>query len=313
MMRRGLLAASRQRWLAQAVSSNRLAWLAARRFVAGNTLAEAMAVVATLNAAGIAVSLDHLGENVTAPAEAEQASRHCLEAARQIRQSGAHAGVSVKLTSLGVGLSVDLAARLLRDVVAGAASLDPPVFVRIDMEDSALVQTTLDLFAAMFGESKNMGLVIQSYLYRSAEDVERLIRLGAGVRMVKGAYLEPPTVAYARKSDVDAQYIRLCTRLLSSEALANGVYLAIATHDPAMLAWAKQFAATQGIDRNRFEFQMLYGIRRDLQTALVAEGYRMRVYVPYGRQWYPYFMRRLAERPQNVGFLVRGVLGELRS
>jgi proline dehydrogenase len=311
MMRRGLLAMSRSRRLAGAITTNRLAWSAAGRFVAGSKLDDAAAVVRRLNDAGMAASLDHLGENTSRREDAERARDAYVAAASRIRDEGLHAGISLKLTSLGLGLDRSLAERMLGEVVAHAASLDPPVFVRIDMEDSSRVQATLDIFHDLFGRHRNVGVVIQSYLYRSKEDVERLIADGAGVRMVKGAYLEPRTAAYPDKKDVDEAFVRLSTRLLATDARATGTYLALATHDPAIIDWAKRHTAREGIPKDSFEFQMLYGIRRDLQSALGAGGYRMRIYVPYGSEWYPYFMRRLAERPQNVMFLARNVATEI--
>jgi proline dehydrogenase len=311
MMRRALLAMSGSERLARSMTTNRLAWSAAHRFVAGDTLAQAIDVVAGLNAAGLAACLDHLGENTSRRSEAEAARDAYLDAVARIRQSGVHAGVSLKLTSLGLGLEPNLARDLLRQIVAAAAALDPPVFVRIDMEDSPRVQATLDTFHALFGEYRNLGVVLQSCLYRSEADAARLADIGAGVRLVKGAYLEPHTVAYPKKADVDAAFLRLCEQLLSPEALAKGTYLAIATHDERIIDWAKRYAAAHGIPPEGYEYQMLHGVRRDLQLGLVREGYRVRVYVPYGSQWYPYFMRRLAERPQNVAFLVRNLVREL--
>ncbi len=311
MMRRALLALSRSRRLAQFVTNRRLAWLAARRFVSAQALEEALEVVTALNEAGVSATMDLLGEGVTRESEAEASRDRYLETIRGIHGSGVHSGISLKLTSLGLAMSYDLAARLLRDVVERAARFDPPVFVRIDMEASPYVQQTLDMFYDLFEDYRNLGVVIQSYLYRSDEDIERLIEVGAGVRMVKGAYLEPPTIAHADKADVDAAFLRQTVRLMSPEARANGVYAAVATHDVAIIDWTKAHVAENGIPPDAFEFQMLYGLRRDLRSSLVAEGYRMRVYVPYGRQWYAYYMRRVAEDPHNVTWVVRDVLHEL--
>lgn len=180
------------------------------------------------------------------------------------------------------------------------------------MEGSPYTQRTVDLFFRVFADFPNVGLVIQSYLFRSDEDVDRLVAAGAGVRLCKGAYSEPPSIAYPDKKDTDAAFMRQTARLLSEEARANGTYVGVATHDEAIIDWTKRHAAEQGIPNDAYEFQMLNGVRRDLQAALVADGYRMRVYVPYGRHWYPYFMRRLAERPENIAFMVRNMVREVR-
>jgi proline dehydrogenase len=199
-----------------------------------------------------------------------------------------------------------LAADNLQRIVARAQQADR--FVRIDMESSDYVQATLDLFKEVWEHHTNVGVVIQSYLYRSADDVARLIQMGASIRLVKGAYDEPPDVAYPDKEDTDANFIRLMELLFSREAQANGVYPAIATHDTRLIDWTREHTAQQGIPKEQFEFQMLYGIRTGLQRQLIAEGYQVRAYIPYGQQWYPYFMRRLAERPANVLFLVRNLI-----
>jgi proline dehydrogenase len=278
----------------------------ARRFVAGETLQEAIAVVQTLNTRGQLATLDHLGENVTGEIEARDATAEILDLLNAIDATDIRSGVSVKLTQLGMDLSPALAADNLERIVARAAGIGR--FVRIDMESSDYVQATLDLFADLYERHKNVGVVIQSYLYRSADDVARMVRLGASVRLVKGAYDEPPDVAYPDKADTDANYIRLMQQLFSDEAQANGVFPAIATHDTQLIDWVKDHARRRGIPGDRFEFQMLYGIRSGLQRQLVAEGYRVRVYVPYGEHWWPYFMRRLAERPANLLILLRNLL-----
>ncbi len=278
----------------------------ARRFVAGETVEEAIATVQALNAEGLLTTLDHLGENVTSEIEARDATTEILDLLAAIEANHVRSGVSVKLTQLGLDLSPALAAENLGQIVARAAVAR--CFVRIDMESSDYVQPTLDLFEGLNRRHRNVGVVIQSYLYRSSDDVARLMRLGASVRLVKGAYDEPPAVAYADKADTDANYRRLLERLLSDEAQVNGMFPAIATHDMRLIDWAKEHTRRQGIPRDRFEFQMLYGIRSGLQRQLVTEGYQVRVYVPYGEHWYPYFMRRLAERPANVLFLLRNLL-----
>ena len=278
----------------------------ARRFVAGETLAEAIAVVQALNGEGLLATLDHLGENVLSEIEARDATTEVLDLLEAIETSGARTGVSVKLTQLGLDLSPALAAENLERIVVRAAGAGR--FVRIDMESSDYVQVTLDLFSDLWERHRNVGVVIQSYLYRSDDDIARLVEMGASVRLVKGAYDEPPQVAYADKADTDAGFVRLAERLLSPQARTSGVFAAVATHDPKLIDWTKEYAKRQDIPRDRFEFQMLYGVRRELQRQLAADGYRVRSYVPYGEQWYPYFMRRLAERPANLVFLLRNLL-----
>jgi proline dehydrogenase len=277
----------------------------AHRFVAGERLDEAIAAVQKLNTEGVLATLDHLGENVTSETEARDATTEILDLLDAIEVSDIQSGVSVKLTQLGLDLHPALAVENLQHIVARAAEAGR--FVRIDMESSDYVQLTLDLFEQLWEYYKNVGVVIQSYLYRSDADVARLVRLGASVRLVKGAYDEPPEVAYPNKADTDSNFIRLVEQLLSDEARDNGVFPAIATHDTKLIDWVKEYAHRQNIPRNRYEFQMLYGIRSSLQRQLVSDGYRVRAYVPYGEQWYPYFMRRLAERPANVVFLLRNL------
>ena len=278
----------------------------ARRFVAGETLAEAITAVENLNAQGLLATLDHLGENVTSETEARDATTEILDLLQAIEASGLPSGVSVKLTQLGLDLHPALAADNLGRILARAAEAER--FVRIDMESFDYVQPTLDLFEEFWEHYKNLGVVIQSYLYRSADDLARLVNLGASVRLVKGAYDEPPEVAYPDKADTDASYIRLMEQLFSAKAQANGVFPAIGTHDTRLIDWARDHARRQKIPQDRFEFQMLYGIRPGLQRQLAAEGYRVRAYVPYGDRWWPYFMRRLAERPANVAFFARNLL-----
>jgi proline dehydrogenase len=279
--------------------------LMARRFVAGESQDEAVSAVQHLNQQGLLATLDHLGENVTSETEARDATTEVLELLEAIQASGVRSGVSVKLTQLGLDLSPALAAENLEQVVSCAAAAGR--FVRVDMESSEYVQPTLDLFEALWARHRNVGVVIQSYLFRSAGDVARLVDLGASVRLVKGAYDEPADVAFPDKADTDANFIRLMEQLFGEKARARGVLPAIATHDTKLIGWVKDHCRGQGIPPDRFEFQMLYGIRSDLQRQLSAEGYRVRAYVPYGEHWYPYFMRRLAERPANLFFLLRNV------
>jgi len=276
----------------------------ARRFIAGETADEAIAGARALEAAGLSVTLDYLGESVGSIAEADAATRAYLAVMERIAAAGIERNVSLKLTQLG--LTVDRATsvdNLRRILDAGGAQR---FFVRIDMENSPYTAVTIDVFETMWQQGyRNAGVVLQSCLPRSEADAVRMNALGARVRLVKGAYKEPREVAYQAKADVDAAFVRTMKILL-----ADGTYPAIATHDPAMIEATRAFAAERGIDRTRYEFQMLYGIRRDLQAALTREGFRVRVYVPFGREWFPYFMRRLGERPANVGFVIRAVLGE---
>jgi proline dehydrogenase len=275
----------------------------ARRFVAGETIEEAMRAVASLNGLGISASLDLLGESVRNERQVAETVDTYLRLFEAIRAQRLNANVSLKLTALGLDIDEGMCRRNMVRLLSAAG---PDQFIRIDMESSAYTQRTLDLFASLWeGEERfrNIGVVIQSYLRRSAEDVERLIAMGARVRLCKGAYDEPPTVAYPDKADVDANYVRLMRRLL-----ADGVYPGIATHDEDMIAATWAFAKEKNIAPDRYEYQMLYGIRRDLQVGLVREGLRMRVYTPFGTYWYPYLMRRLAERPANMMFVLKNIM-----
>jgi proline dehydrogenase len=300
VLRGALFRLSQEPHLRDFATHNGLARKMALRFVAGEELSDAVAAVREINARGMTATLDHLGENVTSRAEAAEATEACCRIMRIVADTGIECNASLKLTQLGLDLGADVALTNLENVVGLAAELDN--FVRIDMESSEYVDRTLDIFFQVFSRYRNVGVVIQANLYRSRQDLERLIDAGARVRLVKGAYLEPASVAFQRKSDVDASFVHLMERLLDA-----ATYPAIATHDPRMIDATRRFARTHDIDRSQFEFQMLYGIRRDLQTRLAAEGYRLRVYVPYGTHWYPYLMRRMAERPANLMF----VLGNL--
>jgi proline dehydrogenase len=296
-----LLGLSRSRRLRDASLRHPVLRRAARRFIAGERLDEALEAVARLNRQGLSTTLDLLGEDVTTPAQAEASGDAYVRIVDALRAHPAN-NLSLKLTQLGLEVDAALCRRVLRRILDRAA----PMFVRIDMESSAHTDATLGLFEALWAEGRrNVGVVIQAYLYRSPTDVERLIALGARVRLVKGAYDEPPSVAYPHKRDVDAAFARLADRLLR-----DGTYPAIATHDERLIDHVCRTAEAAGIAQDRFEFQMLYGIRRDLHAALRRQGYRVRVYVPFGEEWYPYFMRRLAERPANVGFVLRSILLE---
>ena len=270
------------------------------RFVAGETLEEALAVAGKLNAEGIAVTLDHLGESVSTLTEAAEARDVYLRALDALNSGGIQGNVSLKLTQFGLDLSAEQCLANVERLVRRAAEIGS--FVRVDMESSAYTGRTLDLVHTLHARHGAVGVVIQSYLYRSQADIEKLCAAKIRVRLCKGAYLEPAAVAFPRKSEVDRSFLEL-TRYL----LQNGVYPAIATHDEAIIRQTCRFAADRRIPRDGFEFQMLYGIRRDVQRRLVAEGYRLRLYVPFGKAWYPYYMRRLAERPANVFFMLRNL------
>lgn len=273
-----------------------------RRFVAGETLEDAIAVVKQLNAQGLQVSLDHLGESVTNEAEAHQAKDDYLRALDAIAATQVASHISVKLTQMGLDISPDLCLANMREIVSKAKAIG--TFTRIDMEDGRHTQTTLNIFKTLREEFDNVGIVIQAYLYRSEKDMQALRAMNVNVRLCKGAYKEAADIAFPKKQDVNANYLKLAETYLGSNGANGGAHLALATHDEKIINWAREFTTTHAIDRARYEFQMLYGIRTDLQRQLVAEGYTMRVYVPYGTHWYPYFMRRLAERPANVVFLV---------
>ncbi len=297
-MRSLFLFLSRQRHLRRWVETSRLAQRLSSRFVAGERLEDALRVGQRINSEGITLTLDHLGESVTSLAEASQARDVYLRALEEIHSSGVKGNVSLKLTQFGLDLSPDACRANVARLVERAAALG--TFVRIDMESSEYTDRTLDLVEELHAQFPCVGTVIQSYLYRSQKDIKRLCSRRIRVRLCKGAYLEPAGVAFPSKADVDRNYIELMKLLLD-----EGEYPAIATHDERMITATKAYAAQAGIARDRFEFQMLYGIRRDLQRRLVAEGYRLRLYVPFGKAWYPYLMRRLAERPANVFFLAR--------
>jgi len=302
-----LIYLSHAQWARNFVSNLGLAQRVARRFVAGETIDEAMAATRALNAREMLVTLDYLGESVNEEQEAAAAKDEILNLLDRIEASNLAANVSVKLSQLGLRIRPELALGNMRQILSRAQTYGNRV--RIDMEESEVVDVTLDIYRALredFGLD-NVGVVIQSYLYRSEGDVEKLIDEGAWVRLCKGAYLEPPDIAFPEKADTDANYIKLTEMMLSEEARRNGLYLAIATHDEDMIQAALDYANANNIAPDAYEFQMLYGIRRDLQSKLVEQGYRVRVYVPYGTAWYPYFVRRLAERPANLWFFVSNI------
>jgi proline dehydrogenase len=306
MLRSSLLYLSRQQGLFDFVKHNGIARRFASRFVAGETVATALDAVQQLNAKGITASLDLLGESVDRAEQARATGREYVELLDRIAARRLDANVSVKLTALGQDIDDALCLEVVSAILDRAKAHD--TFVRLDMESSAYTDRTLDFFERELWPRwrGHVGVVLQSALRRTLDDVERTIRLGCRVRICKGAYLEPPEVAFPEKADVDRNYVEAMQRLMQ-----RGVYPGIATHDEAIIAEARRFADAQGIARDRFEFQMLYGVRRDLQEQLVRDGYRMRVYVPYGSQWYPYLMRRLAERPANIAFMTGNIVKEL--
>lgn len=272
-----------------------------RRFIAGETMEATVDPVRALNSRGMTVTLDYLGENVTSLSEAEASAEYCRRLIRHIAENSLDANVSLKLTQLGLDIGVPTASDHLSSILSVAQ--EHGQFVRVDMESSAHTDRTFEVFESVWPEHRNVGMVIQSYLYRSDADIARLNAAGVRVRLVKGAYDEPATVAYRRKADVDAAYLRMMRQLLK-----DGVYPAIATHDERLIRATREYARAEGIGADQFEFQMLYGIRRDLQEALVRDGYRMRVYTPFGTEWYGYMMRRLAERPANLWFVAKNML-----
>lgn len=277
----------------------------AMRFVAGEKLEDAIRVVAELNEKNILGTLDHLGENVNSREEANQAANEYIRILDEIEKNGIKSHASLKLTQMGLDIDFNFCLNNVRRIVERAAKYSN--FVRIDMEDSNYTDKTLDIFFRLHDEFGNhVGIVIQAYLYRSESDIKELIKVGANVRLCKGAYKEPPDIAFPKKKDVDANYIKLMKMLL--DAHEKGVHTAIATHDEKIINYAENYVRSNSIPEGKFEFQMLYGIRRDLQYKLANKGYIMRVYIPYGTEWYPYFMRRLAERPANVFFVIKNLM-----
>lgn len=311
-MRTSFISLSKAGWAQRLVTGWGFAWRAASRFVAGDTLEKAVPAVRQLNERGIAATLDFLGESTTRPDEARAAVDELVRALEAIDAAGLRCNISVKLTQIGLALDEGLVRENLGRILDRAKGLH--TFVRIDMEDSTVTQRTLEVYDWARAQDDMVGIVLQSYLYRSEQDVCHVLEAGGRVRLVKGAYDEPAAVAYPKKEQVDASFDHLTTLLLEGAQKAGAPQIstdgrvppipAIATHDPARLAHAQAEIKRLGLPRGAVEFQMLYGIRRDLQEQLVAQGYPVRVYVPYGTQWYPYFMRRLAERPANLWFFI---------
>jgi proline dehydrogenase len=289
-------------WAEQSAIGHRVS----SRFVAGTDIIDAIRATRAVNAAGMSVTVDNLGENVTNPDEARHSAELYDHILNGIASNGLHANISLKLTHMGLDVDEQLARDLVGGLVKKASAMNPPGFVRVDMEGSQYTQRTLDFvheLHRMPGNQNSVGTVIQAYLKRSESDVEKLLAEGIRIRLCKGAYKEPASIAFEKKEDVDANYIKLAKILLKS-----GVYHGLATHDENMIRAVQEYAARENISHDKFEFQMLYGIRRDLQQRLVRDGWRMRVYIPFGTEWYPYFMRRLGERPANVLFIARNLL-----
>lgn len=318
MLRSSLIYLSKADWARQTVTRWSFAWRAASRFVAGEKLDDAIRVVKSLNQMGINATLDHLGEHTTTPDKARRAAQDILDILDCVHLAGVRSNVSIKLTQIGLALDEDLCSENLQRILQRAN--EAGIFVRIDMEDSPWVDKTLSIYREMRDKHgyQNAGVVIQSYLYRSDEDVRKLGEEGARIRLCKGAYKEPAEIAYPNKADVDAQYDHLaCLMIDSSLSLdcptvsEDGIFPplpALATHDERRIELAKNYAQEVGLPLRALEFQMLHGIRRDLQESLAAEGYPVRVYVPYGTEWYPYFTRRLAERPANLWFFLSNLV-----
>ena len=306
MLRALFISLSESRWLRGVAERSAVGQRLSSRFVAGTQVEDALRAARAVNQSGLGVSIDNLGENVTSVNEARDSARLYHQLLDEIAARQLNANISLKLTHMGLDVDPELARELVTGLVGKAAAMSPPSFVRIDMEGSAHTQRTLDFvheLHAMSGHQGCVGAVIQSYMRRSEADVEELLAKGIRIRLCKGAYKEPPEIAFQKKAEVDANYVKLMKTLLKS-----GVYHGLATHDEKIIRETKAFALREGVPRESFEFQMLHGIRRDLQASLVREGWRMRVYIPFGTEWYPYLMRRLAERPANVLFIAKNLL-----
>jgi proline dehydrogenase len=303
MFRAFFIALSESKSLRHFAESSRIGQRLSHRFVAGMTVEEALEATVATNAKGMSVSVDNLGENVTNLAEAHESARLYHEMLDEIEKRKLNANVSMKLTHMGLDVDAAVARTIANELVAHAARIDN--FLRVDMEGSPYTQKTLDMvyeLHAQPGNAGHVGAVIQAYLFRSEKDVQELCAKGIRIRLCKGAYKESPEIAFQAKADVDANFVKLMKILLKS-----GTYHGIATHDPQMIEATKAFAKAENIPADKFEFQMLYGVRRDLQEQLVKDGWRMRVYIPFGTEWYPYLMRRLAERPANAIFILKNL------
>lgn len=298
--RTALLYLSRQHWLKRYVAPLPGFKQVTRRFIAGENIDDALNAIRELNALGVTATFDHLGESTTVAEQAREDTREYIHALQRIHETGIQSNVSVKPTQLGLDIDEELCFENIREIVAEAKRLDN--FVRVDMEDSTKTDATLRILWRLRDEFDNVGIVLQAYLYRTGKDLEAVLAIGSRVRLCKGAYDEADEVAFPTKTEVDANFVKLMQRLLTS-----GIYHGIATHDEKMIAATREFVERANVSRDAFEFQMLYGVRRDLVLQLAKEGYRVRCYVPYGEHWYPYFMRRLAERPANVWFVLKNL------
>ena len=306
MLRAIFIALSESRSLRAIAEHSRFGQRTSARFVAGTEVADAIRAAAAMNQIGIGVSIDNLGENVSNADEARASAQLYHHLLDEIAAANLNANISLKLTHMGLDVDEKMAYEIVRGLVAKAANMSPKNFVRVDMEGSPYTQRTLDFVHELHrvpGNEGNVGTVIQAYMRRSEADVEKLLNERIRIRLCKGAYKEPADIAFQKKSEVDASYVKLMKILMKS-----GVFHGLATHDEAIIKEAKAFATRENIPRNAFEFQMLHGIRRDLQQALVKDGWGMRVYIPFGTEWYPYYMRRLAERPANVLFIAKNIL-----
>ncbi len=300
MIKSVLLYMSDQPRLQQMATKMEVSRRVSRRFVAGESTDDAIRAIQTLNKSGFTATLDYLGENITKLEEASHATQEYVSAVDKIQKASADSNVSLKLTQFGLALDEAACARNVEKVVQRAAGFEN--FVRIDMEGSPFTDSTLRVFTSLRRKYENVGIVIQAYLFRSEKDIEDMLQLKSRIRLCKGAYKEPPEISFKKKSDTDLNFIKLMKILLKSD-----IYHGIATHDPNMIRATKDFVRLENIAKDKFEFQMLYGIRRDLQEQLIREGYRLRIYVPYGEQWYSYLMRRMAERPANLMFVLRNL------
>jgi proline dehydrogenase len=306
VLRAAFIALSESRSLRALAERSRFGQRTSARFVAGTQVADAVRVAAAVNRFGAGVSIDNLGENVTNAEEARASAQLYHHLLDEIAADKLNANISLKLTHMGLDVDETMAYEIVRGLVAKAAHMSPKNFVRVDMEGSPYTQRTLDFVHELHrvpGNEDSVGAVIQSYMRRAEADIEKLLSERIRIRLCKGAYKEPEDIAFQKKSEVDASYVKLMQILMKS-----GVYHGLATHDEAIIKEAKAFATRENIPRNAFEFQMLHGIRRELQQGLVKDGWGVRVYIPFGTEWYPYFMRRLAERPANVLFLAKNLL-----
>jgi proline dehydrogenase len=306
IMRSVLLSASENRWLRERGTRLPFVRRAVRRFMPGEELDDALAAAAALQAAGLSTVLTKLGENVADLAEAEEVAAHYREVLARVPQRGLDCQISVKLTQLGLDIDAARCHAHLRALVESAAAQGN--FVWVDMEQHGYVDATLDLYRQIRTDFANVGVCVQSYLYRTARDLDALVRMGGAVRLVKGAYREPADVAYPRKADVDASFLTLATRMIDGEARAAGFRAVFGTHDTRLIEAIQAHGAATGVPKDAYEFDMLYGIQRGVQERLAAAGYRVRVLISYGSYWFPWYMRRLAERPANVWFVAKSAV-----